>query len=118
MPEVLPYAAPDPRQRRDDHYQLKVLAVCHDVLGSLTLFSGFVALAATGAADSAILVLIGLGLAIVLSGVCIHKLKLRGLSVFIAAILCVVFPFGTLLGIFTIAVLSRATVIGLYIAAR
>ena len=49
-----------------------------------------------------------------LSGRCLAKRRKRMFSFVVAAVLCAFFPFGTVLGIFTIIVLSRDSVQRLY----
>lgn len=58
----------------------------------------------------------GLAMAIltIVSGMRISTTTHRNFSIIIAAILCVFFPFGTVLGIFTIIVLSKKEVIEIY----
>lgn len=62
------------------------------------------------------LVLLGWAMAIctIISGRFLSKRKYRTFSFVIAAILCMFMPFGTVLGVFTIIVLSRDSVKTLY----
>lgn len=56
----------------------------------------------------------GLALATAVSGYFIQTQQRRTFSVVVAAINCVLFPFGTVLGVFTIVVLVRPSIMGLY----
>jgi len=55
------------------------------------------------------------GILLITSGRSIQKLKNRNFSMVVAAISCVFFPFGTILGVFTLIKLSASTVKSLYI---
>ena len=57
---------------------------------------------------------ISLGIATIYSGRCINRHRHKMFSIIIAAINCLSIPFGTLLGVFTIIVLSRESVRTLY----
>jgi hypothetical protein len=59
----------------------------------------------------------GFGAATIFSCYSIRQRRRRTFSFFVAAINCALFPFGTLLGVFTIIVLSRESVKQLYTAA-
>ena len=116
MPEVLPYATPAAQPSSDDLLHLKTLAIIHDVFGGL-----IAATAALGilAAEVPLMrlcfaLMAAVGLAISVSGFCIHTRRLRPFSVLIAAILSPMFPLGTMLGISTIFVLLRPSVNELY----
>jgi hypothetical protein len=71
------------------------------------------------AAMGGCIVLLGwtLGGLTILSGRYIAKRRRRTFSMIIAGINCISIPFGTLLGVFTILVLSRPTVRGMYLEA-
>jgi hypothetical protein len=60
--------------------------------------------------------LVGLAIAVALvfSGLGLRKRQRRNLSFVVACIICLNIPFGTLLGVFTLIVLSRASVKALY----
>ncbi|MBI1840227.1 MAG: hypothetical protein HYR88_05175 [Verrucomicrobia bacterium] len=55
-----------------------------------------------------------LGLCTIVSGRFIHQRKHRTFSLVVAAIQCLFIPFGTTLGVFTLIVLVRQSVRGLY----
>jgi len=61
-----------------------------------------------------ILLIAGTGLCLIFSGRFLAKRKNYMFSIVIAAISCLQFPFGTVLGVFTIIVLSRASVKAMY----
>ena len=111
MPQILPYATPDPQRIRTELHYLKVIAISHDVLGGLGAASAALAFFTS---NGPLLVMFLYSLAILLSGLCIHLRKLRHLSIIIAAPLCILFPMGTILGLYTLTVLTRPTVIALY----
>jgi hypothetical protein len=56
----------------------------------------------------------GLALATAVSGYFIQNRRRRIFSIVVAAINCVLFPFGTVLGVFTLVVLVRPSVVTLY----
>jgi hypothetical protein len=56
----------------------------------------------------------GLALATAVSGYFIQNRRRRIFSIVVAAINCVLFPFGTVLGVFTLVVLVRPSVVALY----
>lgn len=58
--------------------------------------------------------IIGLGLIHVASGWCILKRRARTFSLVVAGVSCFGFPFGTVLGVFTLVVLLRESVAELY----
>ncbi len=55
-----------------------------------------------------------MGAATIYSGRCIMKRRRRMLSLVMAGIMCVFFPFGTALGVFTLVLLMRPSVTELY----
>jgi heme A synthase len=55
-----------------------------------------------------------IAIALVLSGLALRKRQRRNLTFVVACIICINVPFGTLLGVFTLIVLSRASVKALY----
>jgi len=121
MPEILPYASPALQPNPDDLVHLKTLAISHDVFGVIIALSAVLGLiiSAEEPLTRLYLTLIGaFGLAIAACGFCIHSRRLRILSILIAAILSLIFPLGTILGISTIAVLLRPSVRALYSASR
>ncbi|HEV8293124.1 MAG TPA: hypothetical protein VGP94_14410, partial [Tepidisphaeraceae bacterium] len=65
-----------------------------------------------------LLLMFAFGLAIAASGFFIHTRRSRIFSMIIAAILCLMFPIGTILGLFTLPVLARGSVGTLYRARR
>jgi len=128
--------------RNDDAQQLSALSICTFVYaGLVTLMSLFGAVyvvmgiamatamppgpaggpppAAIGgvfAVFGGIFMLVGFAIAIalVLSGLALRKRQRRNLTFVVACIICINVPFGTLLGVFTLIVLSRASVKALY----
>jgi hypothetical protein len=53
---------------------------------------------------------VGAGLANLISGFCILRRRARTFSLIIAGVSCLGFPFGTVLGVFTLVVLLRDSV--------
>ena len=120
MPEVLSYASPNPQINTDDPFQLKAIAITHDILGALGIFPPIIGLIASDDPSMKlplVLMLVG-SLAIGASGICIHTRRLRVFSIIVAALLCLMFPIGTILGISTLRVLSRESVAAIYRASR
>ena len=136
----LPYAIP--ANPSNDIEQLRLLSIFHYVVGGLALLFGSFPLIHVamglmivsgrmgGASDGAwfgwiivfmagLFVLLGwgLGIATILSGVAMRKFQKRTFSVIVAGILCAFFPFGTVLGVFTLVVLMRPSVQTLYATA-
>jgi len=60
--------------------------------------------------------ILGCGLANLGSGLCILRRRARIFSLVVAGISCLAFPFGTALGVFTLVVLLRDSVIEVYAA--
>jgi hypothetical protein len=58
--------------------------------------------------------IVGGGALTLASGICIARRKARVFSLVVAGINCLMFPFGTTLGVFTIIVLIRDSVVELY----
>lgn len=58
--------------------------------------------------------IVGGGLATLISGVCILRRRARIFSLIVAGISCLGFPFGTALGVFTLVVLLRDSVVEEY----
>jgi len=117
MPDVLSYAGPTrPKPNSNDSYDLKVIAIFTDILGVAGLFGPILGLTLSDDPSMRlplILMLIGT-LSVAASGLFIHCRRLRIFSLIIAALLCLMFPLGTILGISTLRILSRDTVIALY----
>ena len=59
----------------------------------------------------------GLAICLILSGRYMNRRKHLTFSIVIAAICCLQIPFGTILGVFTLIVLSRPSVKAMYMAA-
>jgi hypothetical protein len=118
---------------RKDLEHLNLLAIFHYVMGALTalaaVFPGLYLvlgiLVLTGGAPGAppsmgwmfalggggfALLLIGFGIVTAVAGYCLHRHKARVFCLVIAGFQCTQMPLGTILGIFTILVLSRDTV--------
>jgi hypothetical protein len=128
----------------EDESHLNVLAICHFVyagllgLGGLlgivyAVFGVFIATAAMGGAAGSggpspaalggifavvggfITLLVWTKAALVLySGLCLRRRTKRTFSFVMACICCINIPFGTVLGVFTLVVLSRQTVKAIY----
>jgi hypothetical protein len=62
--------------------------------------------------------IVGGGLASLISGLCILRRRARTFSLVVAGIVCLGFPFGTALGVFTFVVLLRDSVTEEYAAAQ
>jgi hypothetical protein len=134
--------SPQPGTAHEDEQNLNVLSICHFIyaglFGLVSLVFGavliFAMIATAGAASSgkggaeaaAIIgvtdVILGMVLVFFLaktallaySGVCIRKRRHRTLSLVMACLACLNVPLGTALGVFTLVVLSRPSVKGLY----
>jgi hypothetical protein len=131
-------------QRDKDLQHLKMLAIFHYIFGVLTLLGGcvgilYIVLGAFMAANpeqftegaqpppppfvggmlvfmGACLMLVawGMGVLIIVAGRCLANQRRRTFCIVIAAIMCLSFPLGTLLGVFTIIVLARPSVAALF----
>jgi hypothetical protein len=140
-PPTFAYAPMTPDQQRDASH-LTILAICHYVLAGLTALVGCcgsiyvglgIAMASgaipqqNGAGGAAvagifmsvfgavfIVLMLGFAAALIFSGRCMQRRKRRLFSIVTAALLCTNFPFGTILGVLTIVVLCRASVIEAY----
>jgi hypothetical protein len=127
-----------------DRQYLQLLSIFHYVVGGLTaligcfpifhltiglsmLFGGFMTADMEGVVFSTLFGLLftliplliilffwGLAAATAVSGYFIQTRQRRIFSIVIAAINCAMFPFGTVLGVFTIIVLARPSVVALY----
>ncbi|MFO7537120.1 MAG: hypothetical protein R6X32_03570 [Chloroflexota bacterium] len=127
-----------------DHQYLQLLSIFHYVVGGITalfgcfpifhlaiglsmLFGGFMTADIEGVLFSTLFGLMftliplliilsfwGLAAATAVSGYFIQTRQRRIFSIVMAAINCAMFPFGTVLGVFTIIVLVRPSVISLY----
>ena len=138
-----PVLAGDPQGRRDAEH-LKLLSIFHFILAALGLFgiaflalhlvlmsaiftnpemwknnkSGpppeiFLKLMLGGYAFGAVVILTG-GVLNLLSGLFILKRRRRMFSIIVGGLNCLHVPFGTLLGVFTILILSRDSVRKIY----
>jgi hypothetical protein len=133
-----------PPKKSPDEQHLEALSICHYILGGLHLLSGCVGVPIIALGNSGLLtrfkdspsdpgeflgpflVLVGVGVILISWGQGIlqiisgRKLALRHgrtFSIVVAAISCVNMPLGTVLGIFTLVVLSRPSVQALYLPA-
>src|SRR5437867_39201 len=116
MPEILPYASPVTQPSADNLFNLKALAISHDILGVLGVYlviAGLVVGDDPSVKLPLALMLVG-SVAVLASGICIQTRRLRIFSLIVAALLCLMFPVGTILGICTLRVLSRPTADLLY----
>jgi hypothetical protein len=134
-PQPIDYYNQDPGYRDAEH--LRLLAIFHYIAGGLALFFGCIPiihivigiLMVAGKiqgppsqlgflfiALGTLFVLIGwtIGICLILSGNFLRQRRNFMFSFVIAAIACVQVPFGTLLGVFTIIVLSRSSTKVLY----
>lgn len=129
----------EPQQRMQDDSHLKALAICHFIWGGLGVLLALLPLIhvgigiamISGALENAgngsppprevgwLLVVFGTGAIIlgetiailtIISGSLLLKRRARVFSMVIAGINCISVPIGTVLGIFTIVVLSRESV--------
>ena len=101
----------------EDAANLRLLAVCQIAFGGLGLLIGaLVAMSMTGDPEfqRLVLVLLSADLFCVLSGICMFLVRFRIFSMVVAAITCVVFPVGTIMGIWALIVLCRDGVKELY----
>jgi hypothetical protein len=142
MQEPLPYQGPDlTQQQGKDLSHLQTLAVCHYVWGGLMLLLSCVFLFHIGfgvlvlrdpssfgrsppppfvgwlmiaAGIAALLLSWTLAVLTIYSARCLRARRRRQLSVVVAALNCLWMPVGTVLGVFTLIVLSRPSVQGLY----
>ncbi len=101
----------------EDGANLRLLAICQIAFGGLGLLIG--ALVALAVADQPefqhlVLVLLIADLFCVLSGICMFLARFRIFSIAVASLTCVVFPVGTIMGIWALIVLSRDGVKDLY----
>ena len=121
MPEVLPYASPAPQSNRDDLLYLKTLAIIHYVLGGLGAFGATMSLIATVVDPESrgpITVMLVYSLAMIFSGFCLTTRRFRHFSVILLVPLWLMFPIGTILGIYTLRILGRPSIIALYHAGK
>jgi hypothetical protein len=133
---------PQPGGRQQDEQNLDALAICHFIyaglvgLGALlvglwllfaTVLTTRVATSRSGGPEAAAIVgivdvVLGVVLVLILakavllaySGVCLRRRRNRTLSFVLACITCINIPLGTVLGVFTLVVLSRPSVKALY----
>lgn len=133
--------------KSSDGENLNLLAIFHYVVGGIGfllacfpmihLFIGIVMIVGPGhalrnggagpaiigyifAGIATVLILLGWSMALctLMSGRMIAKRKNRMFSFVVAAVLCIFFPFGTILGVFTIVLLNKETVKALYAQRR
>ena len=140
LPGHVPYASPayHYEQRLQDDSHLRTLAICHYIWGGITALLALIPLVHVGIGIAMIngvfdqsgsnppppefgwfFVVFGVGaillgetiaLLTIISGVRMARRRGRVFSIVVAAINCLSFPFGTLLGVFTIIVLCRDSV--------
>ena len=134
-PQPIGYYAQDPGFRDAEH--LRLLSLFHFIAGGLLALAGCVPIIHIvigtlmvsgripgpppqmgylfiGMGAMLMLFLWGLGICLILSGRYLRQRRNYMFSFVVAAISCIQAPFGTLLGIFTIIVLSRPTVKAMY----
>ena len=100
-----------------DIQTLKILALAHLIFGGLGLLAGlFVALSTLSDPEfqKLALALLMADLLCLISGLCMLFTRFRIISMFIACITCVIFPLGTIVGIWALIVLSRPQIKDLY----
>ena len=112
---VVAYAPHEPAQPSpaDVHY-LKIVAVCNDVYAGLVLFGGIVATIVVGPGLDGPVWMIAFGLVAVAACVALHTRRARWLPIAVSAVYCLAFPFGTILGVSTLAVVTRPGVARLF----
>lgn len=143
QPPTFAYVPLTPDDRRDASH-LTTLAICHYVAAGFTLLGGccgalYVGLGVamfTGAIPNSrnnqdptvpgviiavfgvilAVLLVAFAVALIYSGRCMQQRKRRVFSIVVAALLCTNFPFGTILGVLTIVVLCRQSVMEAYSA--
>ncbi|WP_265594829.1 hypothetical protein [Haloferula sp. BvORR071] len=120
-----PQAAEAYRAQTDANH-LRILSLSYFIAGGLYAFGALPLikcvvsewtgrLHASGAATLFwVLCILGVVLLPVVCGICLNKRKCRGFCIVVAALSCLKFPFGTALGVFTIIVLCRPSVIALF----
>ena len=116
MPNPVQYAHQNPPSA-EDAANLRLLAICQIAFGGLGLLIGaLVAMTVTNDSQfqRLVLALLIADFFCVLSGICMFMTRFRIFSMFIAAITCVVFPLGTIMGIWALIVLCRDGVKELY----
>lgn len=111
------------------HYVMGIIAIIFGFFPILHLFAGFIITTMGENADAPadmigllfliipglmMLVLWTLGILTILAGKYISERRKRKFCLITAGILCIFFPIGTVLGIFTILVLSRSSVRNLF----
>jgi hypothetical protein len=125
---------------RSDREHLRILAICHYVLGGLCFLVGcfpmihlavgvaivtgampgppagapfpaeFFGWLFIGIASAVIAFYWGLGLALIQAGTCLRQTRWRTFCIVVAGFACLFQPLGTILGVFTIIVLVRPSV--------
>jgi hypothetical protein len=114
-PILLNYASPKTPRHRDDLAHLAALVVSYFVWGAVMILSSAVAFATVWSSpDARLMVPFMYGLACVCSAVAIRRRTWRLLSIGVGAITCLAVPLGSVLGICTLMVLSRASVVAKY----
>jgi ribose/xylose/arabinose/galactoside ABC-type transport system permease subunit len=131
----------DPQRQRDEQH-LSLLAIFHYVYGGLTLFGGcfgviyFIIAAVIFASPELVedeevptamlggimllvgscivLLAFGVGALVIYSGMSLSRKQNYVFCMVIAALMCLNIPLGTILGIFTLVVLSRGSVKALF----
>jgi ABC-type polysaccharide/polyol phosphate export permease len=105
----------------EDAANLRLLAICQIAFGGLGLLIGAL-LTMTITADPQfqrlVLAFLIADLFCVLSGICMFITRFRIFSMFVAAITCVVFPIGPIMGVWALIVLCRPGVAQLYKSAK
>ena len=104
-PIPLTYAPVPDSQVRDDRHALRVLSASYRVVGGLEVFG--CVMGSLSVQNYRVLWMSSVGLFWMLSGVYIALRSLRHMSMVIAGVSCVPIPLGTIMGSFTLAVLSR-----------
>ena len=111
MPEVIPYATPNPQIKKDDLHFVNVIAVCHYIWGVVLAYTGLMIWIGDGADLKGLgaleLTIPVYGFLCVCSGCFTHVRRFRLFSLVIASFTCVWIPIGTILGISTIVCLQR-----------
>ena len=101
-----------------DAHDLKTLAVAHIVWGGINALGGLFAFAVMAPHEPALRWFLVLGIVwsvpLTASGFFLYNRRWRWFSILIAALCCPVFPIGTGLGIATLVILRRRSVIEAY----
>ena len=110
--ETIPYAPPDNPVGPNDHFYLRTLAYCHWAFGAFTAFGGVMLCIMVEQRNARIFGggVILFGVLIAVSGLFLTIKRFSWFILCVSALTVLSMPFGTILGISTIAVLRRSGV--------